>query len=215
MDRSVAVLGLGKYGRSLTESLHRLGADVLAVDRDEEKVAEIADKCTSAVCANLANEDEVAALGLKNMDVVVTAMGEQLAPSIMSVAVAKEQGVPVVVSKACSDRMASILLKVGADKILDPEEEGGRRSARILMSTVFKDFYSIDDNMCMIEMIPKSEWIGKDLVELDLRGRMNLNIVAIRQKGKLWKFVDPRIPFTKDDILLIVTEKENMKGIQL
>ncbi len=211
MKKSVAVLGLGKYGRSLSENLYRMGADVLAVDRDEKLIEEFADRCTSAVCADLANEDEVVALGLKNMDIVVTAMGAELAASIMCVTVAKEQGVPVVVAKASSDRMAKILKKVGADKILDPEGEGGVRSARILLSSVFKDFYKIDDNMHMIEMSPKSDWIGKDLVELNLRSRMNLNIVGIRKKGSHWHFVDPKVPFEEDDILLIVTEKGNLK----
>ena len=134
MKKSIAVLGLGEYGRSLSENLYKMGADVLAVDCNEELVEDFADKCTSAVCANLANEYEVAALGLKNMDVVVTAMGRSLAPSIMSVAVAKEQGVPTVISKASSERMATILKKVGADKIINPEGVGGERSAHILMS---------------------------------------------------------------------------------
>ncbi len=212
MKKSIAILGLGKYGRSLSENLYRMGADVLAVDCDEKVIEEIADKCTSAVCANLANEDEVVALGLKHMDMVVTAMGGNLAASIMSVTVAKEQGVPIVISKASSDRMATILKKVGSDKIIDPEGEGGARSARIMLSSIFKDFYELDDNMYMIEMLPKNEWIGKNLIELDLRGKMNLNIVAVRTKGKPLHFVDPKTPFTKDDILLIVTEKGNIKG---
>ena len=207
MKKSVAVLGLGKYGRSLSENLYRLGADVLAVDCNEELVAEFAGKCTSAICANLANEEEVAALGLKDMDIVVTAMGKGLAPSIMSVTVAKEQGVPLVVSKASSERMATILKKVGADKIIDPEGEGGARSSRILMSSMFKDFYELDDNMNMIEMTPKEEWIGKDPVELSLRSKMKLNIVAVRKKGQKWHFVDPKAPFEEDDILLVVAEK--------
>ncbi len=128
------------------------------------------------VCADLADEDEVMSLGLKDMDIVVTAMGNNLAASIMSVTVAKEQGVPLVVAKASSDRMAAILKKVGADRIIDPEGEGGGRSARILMSSVFKDFYELDENMCLIEMLPKKEWVGKNLEELDLRKKMELNI---------------------------------------
>lgn len=212
MKKSVAVLGLGKYGRSLSENLYRLGADVLAVDCSEEVVADFADKCTSAVCANLANEEEIVALGLKNMDIVVTAMGEDLAGSILAVTVAKEQGVPLVVSKASSDRMATILKKVGADKIINPEGEGGARSARIMLSSMFKDFYELDDNMYMVEMVPREEWIGKDLIELGLRSKMNLNIVAVRESGKHWHFVDPKTPFTKNDILLVVTEKGNIKG---
>ena len=213
MKKSVAVLGLGKYGMSLTENLYRLGADVLAVDKSEELVNEISDRCTSAVCANLANEDEVLALGLKNMDVVVVSMSGDLAASIMSVTVAKELGVPVVVAKAATKRMEVILKKVGADKIIDPEGEGGMRSAQILLSSNFKDFYALDDNMYMIEMAPLNEWIGKDLIELDLRGRLNLNIVAIRRKGELLRFVDPKKKFEKEDILLIVTEKKNIKRI--
>ena len=212
MKKSIAVLGLGKYGKSVAENLYRMGADVLAVDCNEEVIKDFADRCTSAVCANLANEEEVLSLGLKNMDIVVSAMGGDLAASIMSVTVAKEQGVPIVIAKASSDRMASVLKKVGADKIIDPEGEGGARSARILLSSIFQDFYELDENMYMIEMAPKTEWIGKDLIELDLRGKMNLNIVAVRKKGNPLHFVDPKTPFTKDDILLIVTEKGNIKG---
>lgn len=211
MKKSVAVLGLGKYGKSLSEHLYRMGADVLAVDRNMKIIEEFSDKCTSAVCANLDNEDEVNALGLKNMDIVVTSMGGDLAASILCVAVAKEQGVPIVISKASSDRMASILRKVGADKVIDPEGEGGARSARIMVSSIFKDFYELDENMYMIEMIPRPEWIGRDLVELNLRGNMGLNIVAVRSKNQKFHFVNPKAKFHKDDILLIVTEKGNKK----
>ena len=213
MKKSVAVLGLGKYGASLAENLYRMGADVLAVDCNRKLIEEFADKCTSAVCANLANEEEVASLGLKNMDMVVTAMGGDLAASILCVAVSKEQGVPIVISKASSNRMSSILKKVGADKIIDPEGEGGARSARIMLSSIFKDFYELDENMYMIEMVPRTEWIGKNLIELDLRRSMDLNVVAVRTKGKHFRFIDPKESFTKDDILLIVTEKANRKGL--
>ena len=214
MKKSIAVLGLGKYGRSLSENLYQIGADVLAVDNNEDLINEFAGKCTSAVCANLTNEDEVAALGLKNMDIVVVAMGRNLAASILSIAVAKEQGVPLVVAKSSSERMSAILLKVGADKIVDPEGEGGGRSARILISSSFKDFFQLDDNMYMIEMLPKKEWIGKNLIELGLRKKWNVNVVAVRKKGELWHFVDPGLPFTEDCFLLIVMEKRHMKKWQ-
>lgn len=214
MKKSIAVLGLGKYGKSISENLYRMGADVLAVDNDEEVVSEFAEKCTSAVCANLTHEDEVTALGLKNMDIVVVAMGRNLAASILSIAVAKEQGVPLVVAKSSSDRMSTILLKVGADKILDPEGEGGLRSAKILLSSSFKDFFRLDDNMYMIEMEPKKEWIGKNLIDLGLRKAWNLNVVAVRKRGELWHFVDPKEPFSEDSLLLIVMEKKHMKKWQ-
>lgn len=214
MKKSIAVLGLGKYGRSLAENLYRMGADVLGADVDEDIVEEFSTKCTAAVCVDLENEEEVAALGLKNMDIVVAATGKNLAASIMSVAVAKEQGVPIVVAKTSSDLASSILRKVGADKIIDPEGDGGLRSASILMSSSFKDFFEIDENMYMIEMKPKKEWIGKSLMELQLRKTMNLNVVAIRQKGQLWKFVDPAEQIKQESLLLIVVEKKDMKRCQ-
>ena len=215
MKKSIAVLGLGKYGRSLVENLYKMGADVLAVDAKEEIVNEISDRCTSAICADLTNEEEVIALGLKNMDIVITAMGRNLAASIMSVAVAKEQGVKLVVSKASTDRMATILTKVGADKILDPEEEGGVRSARILMSSLFRDFFEIDENMYMIEMQPKKEWVGKNLMELELRKNLNLNVLAVKEKGEKWSFVDPQKVFSDTCTILIVMEKKDMKKWKL
>lgn len=210
MKKSVAVLGLGKYGRSLAEGLFMLGADVLAVDQNKKVIEEFAGKCTSAVCADLSDEEAVVSLGLKNMDIVVVAMGRSLSASIMSVAVAKEQGVPVVVAKSSSERMSAILLKVGADKILDPEGEGGMRSARILLSQSFRDFFELDENMYMVELIIKKEWIGKNLIELDLRHKMNLNVVATKEAGNPWRFVDPNTPFTSESVLLVVMEKKDM-----
>lgn len=209
MGKSVAVLGLGKYGKSLAENLYMMGADVLAVDKDKELINEFAGKCTSAVCANLENEDEVEALGLKNMDIVVCATGN-LAAAIMSVAVAKEKGVPLIVAKTSSDRMSSILLKIGVDKIIDPEGEGGMRSARILLSKSFKDFLEVDSNMYIVEMYVKDEWVGKNLIELGLRQKHRMNVIAVRKKDQKWGFSSPNEPLEKDMVLLIAMEKKDV-----
>ncbi len=211
MKKSVAVLGLGKYGRSLAENLYLMGADVLAVDKDDKVVSDFSGKCTSVVKANLENEDEVSALGLKNMDIVVSSTGRNLAAAIMTVAVAKEQGVPLIVAKTSSDRMASILLKIGVDKIIDPEGEGGMRSARILLSASFKDFLEIDDNMYVVEMEAKEEWIGKNLIELGLRKKYRMNVIAIKEEGKQWCFGNPEAPIKKNETLLIAMEKKDMR----
>ncbi len=208
MSKSIAILGLGKYGRSLAEQLYEMGADVLVVDKNRQVIDDIADNCTSAVCANLADEDAVVALGLKNMDIVVTAMGGNFAASIMAVAVAKEEGVPVVVAKSSSNRMASLLKKVGADKVIDPEGEGGERSARILLSMAFKDFFKLDDNMYLIQMSPKKDWIGKSLASLELRQTMKVNVIAAKKKGEQWHFIDPNEPMTEEMRLLIATDKK-------
>ncbi len=211
MKRSIAILGLGKYGRSLAEQLYSMGADVLVADHDEELIHEFAGKSTAAICAELTNEDEVAALGLDNMDIVVSAMGGSPAASIMVVAVAKEQGVPLVVAKASTARMSSILKKVGADKIVDPEEEGGIRSARILMSSTFLDFMQLDENLSLVEMRVKKEWAGKSLMKLDLRKKFQLNVIAVKEKGGRWSFIDPTKALSEQMVLLVVLEKSALK----
>lgn len=212
MKKSVAVLGLGQYGKSLAENLYRMGADVLVADQNEDLINEFADKCTSAVCANLTEESEVVSLGLKNMDIVVTAMGNNLAATIMSVTVAKEQGVPLVIAKTSSRRMSSILKKVGADKILNPEGEGGERSAKILFSNYFKDYFRVDNNLYMIEMTPHEDWIGKNLAELEIRKKEKIIVVAVKEKGQ-WQMVETKRPFQADDTLLIMAGNQRMETV--
>ena len=206
MKKSVAVLGLGRYGTSLAKSLYDMGADVLVADINEDKVEEMKDHSTVSVCTDLENEEEIKSLDIKNMDIVVCAMGRNLAASIMIVAVAKELGVPLVVAKSSSERMSSILKKVGADKIIIPEDFGGNQSARILLSDNFMDYFQVDDNLSMIEIKPRESWIGKSLIELELRKKYKLNVVAVRTSGGSWSFIDPNRKLTEETTLLIIIE---------
>ncbi len=210
VKKSVAILGLGKYGCSLAETLYSLGEDVLVADIDERVIKEMAPKVTTAVCADLSNEDELDALGLQNMDIVIICMGGNIAASVLSVSIAKEKGVPVVVAKASSPRMKALLKRVGADKIVDPEREGGIRSARILASRYIHDYFEIDENLCMIELQPKSSWIGHNLIELNLRQKYNMNVAAIKKQSGNWGYVDPSRKIKEEDLLMIIIEKDDI-----
>ena len=211
MKKSVAVLGLGKYGRSVAKSLYAIGEDVLVADKDERRIRDISSKVTSAVCADLENEDEVMALGLQNMDIVITAMGGNIAASIMAVSIAKEKGVPLVIAKSSSSRMATILQRVGADKIVDPEKEGGVRSARILASQAIHDYYELDENLCLVELQPRNAWLGKSLIELDLRKKHNMNVAAIKEKGGNWRYINPSHKLTDNNLLMVILEKKDIE----
>ncbi len=209
MKKSIAVLGLGKYGASLAKNMYEMGADVLIVDQDQDKLKELNGFCTAAVCADITNEDEVISLGLKNMDIVAVAMAGNLAASIMAVAVAKEHGVPLIVAKSSSDRMTSILKKIGANKVIVPEEYGGEQSARILSSDTFLDYFKVDGNLCMIEINPLPKWVGKNMMELNVRKNYNANVIASR-RGSNWKILDPAEALEADDLLLIVIERKDL-----
>ncbi|MBE5995482.1 MAG: TrkA family potassium uptake protein [Paenibacillaceae bacterium] len=212
MTKSIAVLGLGKYGTSLAQSMYEMGADVLIADINEDKVKDAAAYSTSAVVADLRNEDEVTKLGLKNMDIAAVCMSGNLSASIMSVAVANEQGVPLIVAKSSSDRMTSILKKIGADKVIIPEEYGGQQSARILASNTFLDYFQVDKTLCMVEMNPLAKWIGKDVRQLNLRKNYGVNVIAVKKEDH-WATIEPDHPMRESDKLLIVAEKKNLHKI--
>ena len=208
MSKSIAVLGLGKFGRSLAENLYSLGMDLMVVDRDPEVVREFASKSTIAVCANLENEDEIHALDLKHMDIVVVSMGTSLAPSVMSVVEAKKQQVPFVMAKALSDQMGSILKMVGADQVINPEAESGMRVARALASPTILDLFDVGENLCMIEMVPDKKWIGKTLLELNLRKKRGINVIAMKEPGMSWTYPNAQSPIKGNATLLVVLEKK-------
>lgn len=214
MTKSIAVLGLGKYGISLVRSLYEMGADVLAVDKEDAYVKEVADYCTAAVCADLLIEENLLTLGLKDMDIVVVAMGDSLEASILSVAVAKELGVPMIAAKSSSPRMSSILKKVGANKVIMPEEHAGRRSAALLVSDTVLDYFQVGNHLSMIEMYPLEEWVGKSLAELNVRRKYKINIVARKDAGSDWVPVDPEEPLAEKSRLLAVTDRKNLSNLK-
>ena len=214
MSKSVAVLGLGRYGSSLANSLYEMGAEVMVVDGDKDLIQDFSDKSTVAMVADLANEDDVKELGLSNMDVVVVTMGSDLQASIMCVMVAKEQGVPFVIAKAASERMAKVLKRVGADQIAMPEKESGFRLARILTSNSFLEFFSIDEDLCLIKMKPKEKWLGKSLKELNLRKKYRINVVSGTNQNGKWSSIDPEQPLIEEMDLLVVAEQEDLKKLQ-
>jgi trk system potassium uptake protein TrkA len=210
VKKSVAVLGLGKYGRSLAEALYNFGEDVLVADIDEKVIRDMAPKVTTAIRADLSNEDEVEALGLQNMDIVIICMGGNIAASVLSASIAKEKGVHTVVAKAASPRMKSLLTRVGADKIIDPEWEGGLRSARIIASQHIRDYYELDENLCMVELSPKTAWVGHNLIELDLRKKYNMNVAAMKNQNGKWAYVNPSHLLKEDDLLMVIIEKKDI-----
>ena len=211
MGKSIAVLGIGRFGKKLALSLSDMGAEVMVVDASTEVLEKMSPFVTYAIEADLKDVEALKGIGLEGMDAVVVAMGSDLTASIMSIMAAKEIGVPYVLAKAADVRMGSVLEKVGADKVIYPEEETGLRTARKLMSDSFLEFFEIDDKICILEMAPKKEWIGKNLIDLNIREKYRANVVAIREGGELKSFVDPKEPLKEDNELLVLVNKEDLK----
>ena len=208
MKKSIAVLGMGRFGQFLTAELSKNGADVLIADGDEETIRKFANQVSCAIKADLTDPEVIRGLGLAGVDTVIVSMGSSLDASIMCVMVSKELGVPYVIAKAASLRMGEILRRVGADEIIYPEKESAELTARRLLSSDFLDFFDIGSELCVFSMKPKKDWVGKTLRELKLRDSCRLNVIAMREGGHTSATMDPDRPLSADAELFAVADHE-------
>ena len=208
--KSYAVLGLGKFGISVAEEMARAGVDVLAIDMDEERVHNVASVVACAMKADVCDSETMHELGLSNMDGVVVAITGSLDASIMATIIAKEAGVPVVVAKAKDEIHAKILEKVGADRIIIPEKESGRRMARCLTYGNFIDFIDLSDHISMVEIAVRPEWVGKSLMELKLREKKGVNVIAIHSGNEVNVAIDPHMPLKAGTTMWVTIDKKNI-----
>ena len=204
INKSYAVFGLGRYGAAVATELVKSGAEVLAVDKNEKFVSAVAPFVPLCKCADVTDPDVIKQLGIANIDVVIVAMASSLEASVMAIMLCKEAGVPEVIVK-CGDEMhRKIFLRVGADQVVFPEHESGIRLAKNLLSAGFVDIIELAENVSMIELDVKPEWVGKNLLELNLRKKYGMNIVAIKRGNSVSTIIDPELPFESDMGLIVI-----------
>ena len=202
--KSYAVFGLGRYGSAVAQELVDNGMEVIAVDSDQKTVMEAAVSLPVCKCADVTDADVIERLGIANIDTVIICMAGNLEASVMAVTLCKEVGVPTVIAKCANEMHQKILLRVGADKVVFPENESGIRLAKNLLSSGFIDMISLSKEVSMVEVDVKDEWVGKNLIELNLRKKYGFNIVAIRSARQVIVNIDPQQPLQKDMTLIVI-----------
>ena len=212
-EKSYAVIGLGQFGMSVAETLAESDCDVLAIDAREENIQEIADKVTYAVRADVREPEVLRALGVQNVDVAVIAVAENMEASIMATMQAKELGVPYVLAKAMNALHGKILEKIGADRVIYPEQSMGLRVARNLMSGGFLDVFELSTEFSMAEFPVPTEWIGKSLKELQLRESHDINIIAIKVGDDVEINLDPMKPLEADWHLMAIGKNKVLERL--
>lgn len=211
--KNYAVLGLGRYGRVVAEELINNGADVLAVDIDQNNVNSAIETIPVCKCADVTEPEVIKRLGISNVDVVIVAIANNLEASVMAVALCKEAGVKNVIVKCGNEIHQRILSRVGADKVIFPEKESGIRLARNLLTSGFSEMIELSDDVSMVEIGVKDEWVGKSLVELSLRKKYSINVVAFRMGDKIITTVDPAVPLKKEMELIVIANTSALKKI--
>ena len=204
MEKQYAVLGMGSFGESVALTLENMGCDVLVMDDSYEKIQDISDKVSYAMKADISDPDALQALGGKNLDGVVVAVSENLEAGSMATMLCKEMGIPLVVAKAKNKLQGAILKRVGADRIVYPEIEMGSRVAKSLVSREFMDWIELSNDYSMVEIAVPDKWVGRTLVDINVRERLGINVVGIIVNGKIDVTLDPQKPLPEGGILIVI-----------
>ncbi len=214
INKTYAVFGLGRYGRAVAEELINNGAEVLAVDIDQDNVDDAIETIPVCKCADITEPEAIKKLGIANVDVVVVAMASNLEASVMAVTLCKEAGVPTVIVKCGNEMHQKILSRVGADKVIFPEKESGVRLAKNLLTSGFSEMIELSDDVSMVEIDVKDEWVDKTLMDLNLRKKYTINVVAIRKDGNINTSVDPLLPLEKGMQLIVIANTAKLQKLK-
>lgn len=202
--QTFAVIGLGRFGGSVCKTLADAGQEVLAIDKYESRVNDYKDIATQAVVADAQEEDVLRSLGIRNVDHVIVAIGEDIQASILVTLMVKEQGVKYVTAKAQNEYHAKVLEKLGVDRVVHPERDMGVRIGRSLTSKNMVDYLDLDANFKLAEiLITNPEFVGKSLAEMDFRDRYGLNVIALAHSRQEMVLPSAGDVLTENDSILV------------
>lgn len=204
MKKEYAVIGLGRFGGSICRALSEEGLEVMAIDNDEDKVNEYANVASHAVVGDTTDESVLKSIGIRNFDHVIVAIGDNIQASILTTLILKELGVKDITVKATNDYHEKVLSKIGANRIVHPERDMGRRIAHKIISNNVLDYLELSDEHSIVEIVANDRIYGKTIIDLDIRAKYGINIVAIKRSKDI--IVSPLAieEIQKNDILIVI-----------
>lgn len=212
--KSYLVIGLGRFGSEVAKKLCQLGCEVLAVDSSAALVQQLSNDVTHAVVADARDKEVLRALGAKDFDCGIVAIGGSLADSVLATMNLKELGIPQVVCKAHDETHRLVLQKLGADQIVIPEQENAIRLARSLSSPNVLDYIELSEEYGIVETPVPKRWLDKNLRELNVRARLGLNILAVRRGEQFHVSPGADFAFASDDILVVLGDTDALRTVQ-
>jgi trk system potassium uptake protein TrkA len=210
MKKEFAVIGLGRFGGSICKELSTEGMEVLAIDRDEEKVNEFKNIASYAIVADTTDEDALKEIGIGNFQHVIVAIGENIQASILTTVILVDFGVKEITVKAQNDHHEKILKKIGANRVVHPERDMGKRLAHSMISSNFLDYLYLSDEHSLIEVKASKKMIGKSLADLHIRKKFGCNVIAIRRNNYMNVSPEADEIFEEDDVIILVGSDKDL-----
>lgn len=210
--KSVLLIGLGRFGMNLVHKLNELGHEVMAIDINEERVNDALPFVTNAQIGDTTDREFLESLGVRNFDIVIVAIAHDFESAMITTNTVKEMGAPKVISRACSDIQEKLLKKIGADIVVYPEKQVAHWTAlRYTLDTVF-DYFELSDGFAIYEVSVPDNWQNKTIVDLNIRKKYHLNILAIKEAdGRLNVMVASETKFAKGQRLLVLGKTEDIR----
>lgn len=212
--KSYVVIGLGRFGSALARQLCALGAEVLAVDIRGDFVQQIANDVTHAVVGDAQDKEVLKALGVRNLDCAIIAIGDNLAASVLITMNLKELGVPYIVCKAHDETHRKVLEKLGVDRVVIPEQEHAQRLARSLNSHNVLDYIELSKDYGILDVPAPKSWVGKNLKDLNVRAKLGVNIIAVENDGKTNVSPAADYQIRQGDMLVVLGDNIALEKVQ-
>ena len=212
--KSYIVIGLGRFGSQAAKRLCELGCEVLAIDHNSELVQPIANQVTQAVVADARDKEVLRALGAKDFQCAIVAIGDNLADSVLATMNLKELGVPYIVCKASDETHRQVLMKLGADRVVIPEQEHADRLAKNLSNPNVLDYIELSEEYGVIEIPAPKAWVGKSLKELNVRAKLGVNIIAVKKGSHI--NVSPAADYRieAEDVMVVLGDTAALDAVQ-
>lgn len=212
--KQFAVIGLGRFGTSVASTLMAMGHEVLVIDEEQEKIQEVANLVTHAIQADAKDENALKALGIRNFDVVIVAIGKDTESSILVTVLLKDLGVKCVVAKAQNELHGKVLGRVGADKVVFPERDMGARVAHQLASSNVLDHIELSPEFSILEIVAPEVLVGQTLRKYDLRAKFGITILALKRGTEILVSPSPDAPIIEGDILVAIGENKRLRSLE-
>lgn len=209
-EKSYAVLGLGRYGMKVADTISKTGVTVLVADSDGEKIDSVASRFTSAVSFDMTNVEALREIGLENIDIAIIDLADDLEGSIMCTIIAEECGVERIIATAAGPRAVEVLKRLGADEVIIPEDESALRMAKSLISEDFLEFTDLGDELCIVKIHAKPEWGEKSIRRLKLHEKNGIMIIAVVGDNGLTADFNADYVIHADDPIVLAMQKEDL-----
>lgn len=207
--KNILIIGTGKFGYHISKELNKLDVEILAIDIKEDRLEKVVGYSSKTLIGDATDIEFMKTIGINNFEECIVTIGDDFQSSLETVLNLKELGAKRITARASTESQKKLLMKIGADMVVYPEEDLAKMTALHCGTNSVYDFMDLDNNYGVYEITIPKEWAGKTLLELDLRKKYNINIIGVKTKNKMKIILGPNFVLNENETVLIIAKEED------